>query len=157
MRAPARKDKPLNGWHVAGMFVGGFAIIIGANLVLAVSAIRTLPGVETDNTYIASQQFDADRAAQEALGWTVLLDHDGDRLRLAITDTDGAPVRLEIVAATLGRATTVAQDRTPDFDWNGTALVASAPLAPGNWNLRLDLRAPDGTPFRRRVPLRVTE
>ncbi|WP_339644516.1 FixH family protein [Jannaschia helgolandensis] len=130
MRALARRVRPLNGWYVAGMFVGGFAIIIGVNLVLAISTIRTFPGLETDNIYIASQQFDAEYAAQEALGWTVLLDHDDARLRLAITDTDGESVRPGIVAATLGRATTVAQDCTPDFDWNDTVFLASALLEP---------------------------
>ncbi len=155
MSGPAMQDRPLRGWHVAAMFTGGFAIIIAVNLALAFNAVWTFPGLETDSAYVASQHFDADRAAQEALGWDVTLDHAGGTLRLAIAGPGGAPVRPGIVTATLGRATSVAEDRTPRFDWDGAALVAPAQLAPGNWNLRLDLRAPDGTPFRRRIPLRV--
>lgn len=153
--ADQRADRPLTGRHVAAMFVAGFGVIIAVNLLLAYSAIRTFPGLETDSSYVASQTFDADRAAQDALGWTVETTHSGGILRLKVTDTEGRPVRPEIVTATLGRATTMAADRTPDFRWDGVALTAAVALAPGNWNLRIDLRADDDTPFRRRIPLRV--
>ena len=156
MTAPApRADRPLTGTQVLCAFVLGFAVIIGANLVLATSAVRTFPGTEVDSSYVASQSFDADRAAQAALGWTLRAAYAPGRLSVAVTDRSGAPVRPEVAAAVLGRATTVADDRAPDFAWDGAALVAPADLAPGNWNLRLELRAPDGTAFRRRIPIRV--
>ncbi|WP_092783310.1 FixH family protein [Jannaschia pohangensis] len=155
MQVEPASPRRLTGWHVLGMFGAGFSIIIGVNLTLAFNAIRTFPGLETDSSYVASQTFDADRAAQDALGWDVQADVTGDALRLAILGPDGRPVRPDVVSATLGRATTVADDRTPALAWDGTALVAPVDLHPGNWNLRLDLRAPDGTPFRRRIILRV--
>ena len=148
-------ERRLTGGHVAAMFVGGFGIIIAVNLTLAFNAVRTFPGVETDNVYVTSQMFDATRAAQDALGWEVRMDHDGENLLLSVTEEDGRPVQPEIVSATLGRATTVADDRTPAFAWDGRALIAPAVLADGNWNLRLHLRAPDGTAFRRRIPFVV--
>lgn len=156
MSVPAtRAERPLNGRHVLAMFIGGFSIIVTVNLFLATSAVRTFPGTEVDSPYVASQRFDADRAAQDALGWTLGPTYDGGTLRLAVNGPDGTPVRPEVVSAILGRATTVAQDRVPDFVWDGEALIASADLGPGNWNLRVELRAPDGTPFRRRIPIRV--
>lgn len=148
-------DGTLTGWHVLALFVGGFAVIISVNLVLAFSAVRTFPGLETDSSYVASQSFDAERAAQVGLGWDVGLGYDGGTLRLGITGPDGGFVRPEVVAATLGRATTVAQDRVPAFAWDGRAMIAAVDLAPGNWNLRVELRGPDGTLFRSRLPLRV--
>ncbi len=45
-----------------------FAVIIAVNLVLAFKAVRTFPGLEVENSYVASQTFDAERTAQEALG-----------------------------------------------------------------------------------------
>ncbi|MEM9970975.1 MAG: FixH family protein, partial [Pseudomonadota bacterium] len=42
--------KELKGWHVATMFVCGFAIIIAVNLTLAFSAVRTFPGLEVKNS-----------------------------------------------------------------------------------------------------------
>lgn len=151
MSVPASQDKKLTGWHVLAMFVGGFGVIIAVNLTLAVNAVRTFPGLETDSSYIASQHFQADRAAQEALGWDVGARAENGRLVLSILDRDGAPVRAEIIEATLGRATNVSQDSHPVFAFNGTAHVADVDLAPGNWNLRLSAIAPDGTAFRQRV------
>jgi len=98
-----------------------------------------------------------DRAAQDALGWDVDLALADGILALSIKGPDGAPVSPEIVSATLGRATNVAHDSTPAFIWDGTRLAAPVDLAPGNWNLRVDLLAEDGTPFRRRIPLVVPQ
>lgn len=154
-QAEGREERRLKGWHVLAMFVGGFSIIIAVNLLLAFSAVRTFPGLETESSYVASQSFDEDRAAQDALGWDVGLVLEGGMLTLEIDGPDGAPVSPEIVSATLGRATSVAEDRTPEFTWTGTALAAPVDLAPGNWNLRVELLAEDGTLFRRRIPLVV--
>ncbi|RYH02601.1 nitrogen fixation protein FixH [Salipiger sp. IMCC34102] len=147
--------RPLKGWHVAAMFVGGFSIIITVNMVLAVGAVRTFPGKETESSYVASQTFDVDRAAQDALGWDVDTTLWVDALHLAVTGPQGEPVRPEILKATLGRATTVADDTTPAFHWDGTAWVAPVSIGPGNWNLRITLRSDDGTIFRRRIALRA--
>lgn len=148
-------ERPLTGWHVLAMFVGGFTIIISVNIALAVSAVKTFPGKETDSSYVASQNFDTDRAAQEALGWAVQTDLTETGLRLAVQNAEGAVVKPEIITATLGRATTVADDITPEFQWDGRAWAALVTAGPGNWNLRIEMRAADGTLFRRRIPLRV--
>lgn len=147
----------LNGKHVAAMFVGGFSIIIGVNVALAVSAVKTFPGLEVKNSYVASQSFDADRAAQDALGWEVGAEIDGDWLTLRIDGARG-PVAPEIAQATLGRATHVGEDRELAFRFDGTKHVAPVEgLAPGNWNLRLVAVAADGTEFRRRIVLRAAK
>src|SRR6056297_3125612 len=73
-------------------------------------------------------------------------------LRLSFLGADG-PVAPELVQATLGRATHVEADRTPDFVWTGTAYEAPVELTPGNWNLRLVAAAEDGTRFERRFPI----
>lgn len=150
-----RADRALEGRHVLAMFVGGFAVVVAVNAALAVSAVRTFPGKEVESSYVASQTFDADRAAQEALGWRVDTTLTSATLRLGVLGASGAAVRPEIVTATLGRATTTASDVVPAFVWDGTAWVAPVEAGPGLWNLRVEMRAPDGTPFRRRIPLRV--
>lgn len=150
-----RTKRTLTGWHILAMFVGGFSIIVAVNLLLAYSAVRTFPGLETDSSYVASQSFNADRAAQDALGWDVRLEYGDGQLDLWIVGPDWRAVQPEIISTTLGRATNVASDSAPDFVWTGTHLRAPADLATGNWNLRVDLRAADGTAFRRRIPLHV--
>ena len=149
------RTREFTGWHAFGIFAGGFGIIIAVNITLAVQAVATFPGLETRNSYVSSQSFDADRAAQDGLGWTVETQATGGTLRLAITDASGQPVHPASVEATLGRATHVGEDQTPAFEWDGQAFLAPTTAAPGYWNLRLSMVAEDGTKFRRRIPLMV--
>ena len=65
--AVAKVERPLTGWHVLAMFVAFFGVIIAVNLTLAWQAISTFPGLEVENSYVASQTFDADRRAQVVL------------------------------------------------------------------------------------------
>lgn len=145
--------RQITGVHVLIGFVGAFAVIIGVNLVLAYSAVRTFPGLEVANSYVASQTFDARREAQTALGWTVSAHHRDGQLRLSITDRAGAPVLVERLEATVGRATSVAQDTTPDFRFDGTDYVADLAIGAGNWNVRMRAIARDGTEFQQRLVL----
>lgn len=145
--------REFTGWHMTALMVGGFGIIIAVNLTLAWQAVATFPGLETRNPYVVSQQFEADRAAQNALRWDVTAKLEGGELTLRILDAEGSPVQAEVVRATLGRATHTGQDSAPVFKWNGDALTAPVTATEGYWNLRLELMAPDGTKFRRRFPL----
>jgi len=148
----------ITGWHVLAMFGAGFGIIIAVNLTLAYNAVRTFPGLEVKNSYVASQSFDADRAAQEALGWDVSARLDRGALRLGI-HKGGEPVRPEIVTAVFGRPTATAADQRPVFAWTGSEFVAplaiSGDAARGNWDLWIEARADDGTLFKQRLPVEV--
>lgn len=154
--------REINGWHVLGTFVLFFGVIITVNLTLAYNAVRTFPGLEVANSYVASQSFDDDRAAQLALGWDVSASLDGATLSLVILQ-DGQPIAPTIENATFGRATSVAQDETPDFTIDGNALRATVVRAGddgldgrhGNWNLRIKARAADGTLFQQRIIVSV--
>ncbi|SDW20556.1 FixH family protein [Roseicitreum antarcticum] len=148
--------KPLTGFKVLMIAVGAFGVIITVNLILAYNATRTFPGLEVQNSYVASQNFNEELAAQLALNWDVSATVTDDVLTLAFTDaTSGAPVQVAALDATLGRATHVRDDQTPDFSYAGGMFTAPVDLAPGNWNVRLLAQAPDGTEFRQRVVLRV--
>jgi nitrogen fixation protein FixH len=146
--------KEIKGWHVFAGFVVMFGIIISVNLTLAFNAVRTFPGLEVKNSYVASQKFDAARAAQEALGWQVSAVLDGSTLRLTILE-GGRAIAPQIEQATLGRATHVGDDEALVFTFDGTALVAPTRITPGNLNLRLKARAADGTLFQQRVIVKV--
>ena len=149
--------RPLTGRTVALILCSAFAVIIGVNLTLAFKAVATFPGLEVKNSYVASQAFDADRAAQEALGWDVSATVAGDELRLTILHKD-KPVTPAIRSAVFGRATSVADDQFPTFRFDGQSLVATIDAsASGNWNLRLVAEADDGTVFKQRVIVKVLE
>ncbi len=149
-------EKPLTGRKFALIICSGFAVIIGANLTLAFQAIATFPGLETKNSYVASQSFEADRAAQLALGWDVSARHEKGELRLLIKQ-DGKPIAPKIRSAVLGRATHVADDQFPELRFDGAGFAAPVVLGAGNWNLRLIAEAPDGKLFRQRVIVDVMQ
>ena len=146
-------EKPefeLKGKHVLAITVSAFAVIIGVNLFMAFSAVGTFPGLETKNSYVASQQFDRLREAQEALGWTVQAEIEGEQLIIDIKDAEGAPVEVLRIAGIFGRATHVKDDQTPEFSRSssGAYVAHVGTLGGGYWNFRMEATAKDGTPFQ---------
>lgn len=149
--------KELTGRKVLAIVVTFFLVIISVNLFMAYKAINTFPGLEVKNSYVASQQFDANRTAQIALGWDVTAAIEGDRLRLDIIGADGDPVTPATVNATLGRATQIADDQTLEFERAalGYYMADVGDLAGGNWYLRMQAFAEDGTLFQQRITIYI--
>lgn len=148
-------ERKFTGKHALAVFVGAFGVIISVNLVLAYNAVKTFPGLEVKNSYVASQEFNERLKEQQALGWQVRAETRGGLLILHITDESGAPVRVAELQAVVGRATHVRDDFTPDFTFDGTAYATPATLGEGNWNIRLVARNSEGAEFSQRVPLYV--
>lgn len=146
---------PITGPKAFAIFSSFFVVIIAVNIVLAVQAVRTFPGLEVKNSYVASQTFDVERRAQEALGWTAGARIEAGELVLTLAGPDGRPVADAEVAAVLGRATVRDADQSPEFTFNGVDWRAPVNVGPGQWHLALDLRAADGTAFRQRLDLLV--
>jgi len=149
--------REITGRHVLAFTVGAFALIIAVNVTMAYKAVSTFPGLEVDNSYVASQEFDADKKAQTALGWTLEETYDRSKgeLTLAFTDTAGKPVVVDGLNVLLGRTTEAKDDSTPAFIYEGGVYVAKAALHPGKWMMHVEARAGDGTPFRQRLNLFV--
>lgn len=147
--------REITGRHVLIGTVAAFSVIVGVNFLMAWQAISTFPGVEAKNSYAASQIFEAERSAQLALGWNVAADVSGSELRVRITDPEGAPIRVASLTGVFGWATHTGADQTPDFRLEGGEYVAAVDVTPGNWNLRMNAVAQDGTPFRQRIPILV--
>jgi len=149
------KQREFTGKHMLAICVVAFGIIITVNLILAFNAVKTFPGLEAKNSFVASQQFNERRDAQEGLGWTVDAEAQGGLVILSIVDQAGQPVQVAQLEAILGRATHVNEDFEPDFKFDGQAYVAKAELGGGNWNIRMKAKAQDGTDFVQRVVLDV--
>lgn len=143
--------RELTGKHVLAIVLTAFGIIIAVNITMAVFAIGTFPGLEVKNSYVASQSFDRDRAAQVALGWVVTPEYDGKVLTLAVRDAQGNPAKVAQLSATIGRPTISRDDVTPEFTYRGGLFSAAVALEPGNWVIRLTAVAADGTEFRQRI------
>jgi nitrogen fixation protein FixH len=134
-----------------------FGVIIAVNLLLAWKAVSTFPGLEVQNGYVASQTWDADMAAQKALGWTLAADYDskGALLELVFTDRSGQPAVVSDLSVLVGRPTESRQDQRPAFVHEGSAYRAPVTLGAGKWMMMVEATAPDGTRFRQRQDLFV--
>lgn len=146
--------REITGRHVLAAFVGGFGVIIAVNVTLAVNAVRTFPGVETRNVYVASQTFDARRAAQQALGWQAAASYRDGTLGITLAGEDGA-ARPAAIRAVVGRPTMRTEDRSLALTRDGGGWTAPLRLAPGAWRVEVEAESPDGTPFRQRLDLWV--
>ncbi len=156
MTDPDITERQLTGRHVLAIVVGAFAVIIAVNLTMAYKAVSTFAGLEVQNSYVASQSFDADRAAQEALGWTVTHKVLNGTLTVDVTGPDGRPADVAGVQALLGRTTSRADDQELAFTRTDRATFqAPVDVARGQWMIRLSATAGDGTAFRQRVSLSV--
>lgn len=143
--------RELTGRHVLAITLCAFGVIVAVNLLMAFKAVSTFPGLETANSYVASQKFDVERAAQQALGWTVTPDYDGAELTLVIRDQQGNPARVRSLDASIGRPTHVRDDQTPQFSYEDGMFRAPLTLSPGNWIIHVTAEAWDGTQFRQRI------
>ncbi len=148
-------ERQFTGKHALAVFVAAFGVIIAVNLVLAYSAVKTFPGLEVKNSYVASQEFNERLQEQQALGWDIQAELTGGLLVLRITDQTGSPVEVAELQAVVGRATHVKDDFSPEFTFDGITYAAPAALGKGNWNIRLVAKAKDGAEFAQRVPLYV--
>ena len=125
---------------------------------MAVSAVRTFPGLEVSSSYADSQTFDARRNAQEALGWQASVEVSDGLLVLRLVDGAGRPVYPAELEALLTRPTTREADQllTLARGANGT-LTAPVDTAPGRWRLRLTGVARDGTEYRHNITFTLRE
>ena len=147
----------LTGRKVLAITVGAFTIIIAVNLVMAFKAISTFPGLEVDNSYVASQTFDTDKAAQVALGWTLATSYDetAHELVLRFTDRQGRPAPVERLEVLVGRPTEARDDQHPAPVLREGAYRAPITLAQGKWMLHVEAYSAGGTKFRQRIDLHV--
>lgn len=149
--------REITGRHVLVFTVGAFGIIVAVNFLMAYKAISTFPGLEVNNSYVASQDFDRDRAAQIALGWTLVPSYDlaAGELTLRFSDAASAPVRVRDLKVLVGRTTEAQEDTTPNFVLDGSTYRANAALHPGKWMMQVEAHSADGTLFRQRLDLFV--
>lgn len=145
----------LTGKHVLAITVSAFAVIIGVNIVLAVKAVSTFPGLEVENSYVAGQGFNERKAAQEALGWVMVPGYENGRMTLAFTGKDGKPVAVDDLQVLVGRTTEATDDAWPAFARQGDLYAADVPLGKGKWMVKVTARSADGTLFEQRSELYV--
>jgi len=128
------------GWHMTGILVGFFGVVMAVNFTMASFASSTFGGIVVENSYVASQEFNGwldEAEAEKALGWEAVTAWRPDG-RLAVTVT-GAPEGLKVIAIArhpLGRL----PDQHLAFAPLGNGrYLSDKELPAGRWTLRLEL------------------
>lgn len=135
--------------------MGAFGVILAANLTLMISAIGTFPGLEVENSYVASQVFNAEMAAQKRLGWLTSVTGTADEVTVTVHDRDGNPVFPSQISLQVGRLTHNRDDQVFDLRYSDGAFRAPATLARGAWEARLRATAADGTKLHQRFKILI--
>ena len=131
------RPKVFTGHHMIAVMVLFFGTIITVNLIMARYAVTTWSGLVVENTYVASQQFNA-RAAEAraiaALGYRVALSADKAGFYADLADRTGAPVSSDVVMISFRHPVGTAGDRTMTLAPQGGGRFASAETLPrGEW------------------------
>jgi len=155
MTIQSSDEKVLTGRKVFLMFAAGFGLIIAVNFWMAYNAVKTFPGLEVKNSYIASQSFDAERNAQSALGWRVETAYVDGVVTVSLLDAVGLAPQVASFEAKIGRTTHQREDIVLEMTRAATVYSAPVTLAPGRWYLRLNVVAADGTEFQQRHSIYV--
>lgn len=135
-------EHPLTGWHMLGIVLVFFGVIIAVNIALAVAATGTFPGLVVENSYVSSQHYDellARAHEQDKAGWRDDLKADGGVLRFSLSRSAGEPLRGLSVVAHVGRPSTTAEDRVLDLAPVGDGTYAAkGVLPPGLWEVDVE-------------------
>jgi nitrogen fixation protein FixH len=121
-----------------------FGVIIAVNVAMAWFAKASWTGFVVENSYVASQQFNAKMAetrAQQALGWTGHFSIADGAVRYRISDAKGAAVGLEAVSVTFRRPVDDREDRTIALAREAGGYAATHDVADGVWIVEIDAEA----------------
>lgn len=133
--------RAFTGWHMTAILLAFFGVVVSVNMTMATFATRTFGGKVVENSYVASQHFNAwlaEARAQDALGWShaVAL---GEGRRVTLTMTAGGKPLDGVVAVGFARHPVGrAADVPLRFVSAGAGRFESdAPLPAGRWYLHL--------------------
>ncbi|MBB6124857.1 FixH family protein [Sphingobium subterraneum] len=138
--------RPFTGWHMTIILVTFFAIVMAVNFTMARIALSSFGGTVVDNSYVASQHYNAWLAqadAQQRLGWDKTVTLDDARHLVLTVRKDGVPLDTLRATATVSHPLGLAPARALHFATVETGGLRSVEaLPPGRW--RIDLAVSHG-------------
>ena len=152
------REFTLKGSHVLAILVGFFLVIIAANGVFLTLAVKSFPGVVTEEPYLEGIAYNDrldEKAAQAALGWSAEIvelarEPEGLAVRVIVRDRDGRPVQGLAIAGALRRPASDGEDRALAFESDGDDAYLSriVDVAPGAWTFEATATSLGGDIFR---------
>jgi len=169
MSVAMRRQRP-DGWWYPWIFVLGFVVVIGVNMIMLFAATSTFSGLSVEHAFEKGNAYNAEIAAadaQTALGWqadfgvaATRAEADGSRTvrwRLSMTDAAGKPVSGLAVRVRLERPTVKGfdHDMTLTSVGNGRYTAETSLPLKGQWEARLIATRSGTPPFRLRARVQV--
>lgn len=148
--------KPLTGRKVLTILLVAFGIIVTVNMALLYNAVKTFPGLEVKNSYVASQTFDDRAAAQRALGWDPEVSYGDGQVYLSIF-ANGEFIFPDVIGLRVGRPTHGREDFYPTLSREANGYTFDADLDVGKWFVYVSAQDANGEPFEQRLELFVTD
>lgn len=142
--AAAKLPRPVTGRFVLCCCIGFFGVIFGVNAVMMTIAIRTMPGLDVANGYVASQGMNREIEAmrsQTERGWTAEvaagLSHGQAPVSISLSDKAGKPVTGLAVTARLAHPALTRADHSGALIERRPGVYAAdiADIQPGAWTL----------------------
>ena len=136
---PEAQSFRLNGWHVLGIFVAFFGVVIAVDTGFVIMSVKTFPGEVSVTPYEDGLLHDkavAQFEAQQRLGWTATAAGEAGAVVVEFHDRAGAPLSGLSISGDLQRPATEAGRVTLRFKQTapGHYVALQAGLA-GAWDL----------------------
>lgn len=153
------------GWWYPWIFVAAMLLVVAVNGIMATLAVRTFPGLQTEDAYNKGLRYNDTIAAgreQARRGWQMKAeitplpgsgsgagavpaaseDSRDVEVTIAFVDRDGHPLERLDVEATLVRPTANGFDRPLDLQYRGGGVYAGSVTLPfaGQWDARIVAR-----------------
>ena len=136
--------RTFTGWHMLGVMLAAFGVIIAVNLLMATYAIRTFGGTVVDNSYVASQRYNdwlAEARAQRRLDWRVDAARQGDGRLVITARAPREPLsRASVTAEATHPLGLLPNQRLLMVAAGGGRYVSTRPLPAGRWLLHIEVR-----------------
>ena len=155
--------RPLTGRTVLLMLAAFFGVMFLANFIMAREAVKTFSGLDTDNPYDSGLAYNKDITAakeQAARGWIVELTRTPDgaatQLTATVKDKAGQPVTGLDVSLHFFHPASRKFDRQVAAGAIADGVYAgAAELAPGRWDVEVDMMRNGERQFRSRNQLTI--
>ncbi|CAN5333641.1 FixH family protein [soil metagenome] len=153
IRNPLRvdDDHPFTGKHMLAVTLAFFGVIIAVNVILAVAATGTFPGLVVENSYVASQNYNellASGRAQADAGWRMEIAAPDGKLEVSLVGRAGTISSGLAVTALAGRPSSTQSDRTFELAEKDRMYRAAGSLPPGQWDVDVEARRDGVLVFR---------
>ena len=150
--------QPFTGRHMALILVSFFAVVVGVNVTMAVLARKSWTGLVVQNSYVASQHFNAEtnkRLVMLAKGFRMEIEVRTGSVSVTLNDKAGLALPLRTASMTLVRSDWAVNDNSIAMQCRDSLCSSVTVLSPGIWKGEAVLDVVDFGEWRQPIEILV--